>query len=106
MRSCNLHRIFKLALVERLSLANGVHSGPWERSGKVAGLKKESWKEKGSTRSICGTVKSPIVYSTPKPPLVHPPRDVVGCKSVAHETLSILIAEEAPGSCGPGQAVI
>jgi hypothetical protein len=39
---------------------------------KLAGLKKESWEEKGSTRSICGTVKSPIVYLNPKP-LVHPP---------------------------------
>lgn len=61
-----LHGVLKLALIERLDLANGVHGGAWRE--EVGG--KRSWE--GPTRSICGTVNSPIVYSNPplseKPP--------------------------------------
>lgn len=70
MRSWDIHCMFKLALVELLDLANGVHRVVGEKKRRK--LEEES--EKGFHRSICGTVKSPIVYSTPTfPPLLtHP----------------------------------
>lgn len=67
----HLHGILKLALIERLDLANGVHGRRGERKLE----EKEAGKvEEGPTRSVCGTVNSPIVYSKgPESPLLQPP---------------------------------
>lgn len=45
--SCNLHRTFKLTLIERLSLANGVHGGLWGRRCEVGGFEERKLGRKG-----------------------------------------------------------